>query len=161
MKAKVLKSRSIFVAAILGVVLGGAAANAQAQRPGQASSSKQQPNAQANGKKYVFTLESFQILNTRALHNDTDHVSFALKVGNTVYPAKVKHMGNKNNGTYKVALSFGPIDVPSRGYQDRHDLSDHERGTPPGQGVPVAFERSGRLAVGGGRRGGRPLVCHH
>jgi hypothetical protein len=103
------KFRSLVLTAALGVLFGSTAANAQA--PKSAAPNPAQPNAK--GHTYVFTLENFEILNTRSRHNDTDHVSFALKVGDKVYPAKVKHMGDVNNGTHKVNLSFGPIEIPT------------------------------------------------
>lgn len=100
----ILKHQFLVLATALGIILG--ATTAQAQAP------KKAPDPKAKAKKYEFTLESFQILNTRSLHNDTDHVSFALKVGNKVYPAKVKHMGDVNNGTHKVNLSFKDVEIP-------------------------------------------------
>ena len=100
--------RSLILTAVFGVLFGAATAKAQTAKVVQ---NPAQPNA--TGKGYVFTLENFQILDTRALHKDTDHVSFALKVGDKVYPAKIKHMGDLNNGTYKVNLSFGPIEIPN------------------------------------------------
>lgn len=105
----IVKTRFLLLAAALSLFLGGAKAQAQGQ-PKPVTSNKDLP---VTGKSYVFTLENFQILHTRSLHNDTDHVSIALKVGDKVYPAKVKHMGNVNDGTHKVNLSFDPVVVPT------------------------------------------------
>jgi hypothetical protein len=58
---------------------------------------------------YTFNLDSFEIKNTRAKHNDTDYVSFALQVGNQKFTPQVKKMGDLNNGTYYPSLSFGPV----------------------------------------------------
>jgi hypothetical protein len=104
MFSRILKAQFLVLAAALGVLLGAGAANAQTPKTADALS---------KGKNYVFTLESFQITDTRSRHKDTDHVSFAIKVGDKVYPAKTKDMGDLNNGTYKVNLSFGPIEVPT------------------------------------------------
>jgi hypothetical protein len=72
------------------------------------------PDTAATGKKtYTFTVDSFQILNTRSRHKDTDHVSLSLKVGGKVYPTVVKHMGDLNNGTFKVKLSIPNVEVPT------------------------------------------------
>jgi hypothetical protein len=59
----------------------------------------------------VFTLESFEILNTRSHHEDTDYVSFTLVIGNGTPQTQTKAMGDLNNGNYPVGLSFGPVAV--------------------------------------------------
>ena len=69
--------------------------------------------ATTQAKTYTFSIDSFQILNTRSMHEDTDHVTIALKVGTKVYPAQVKHMGKLNNGTFKVNLTFKDVEVPT------------------------------------------------
>lgn len=61
--------------------------------------------------KYTFSLDQFRITNTLSFHEDTDYVSFTLKVGDTVYGPQTKAMGDLNNGTYPVGLSFGPIPI--------------------------------------------------
>jgi hypothetical protein len=63
--------------------------------------------------KYVFRLDSFEINNTRSLHEDTDHVTIGLKVGDKVFDPQTRHMGDLNNGTYEVGLEFGPILIDS------------------------------------------------
>jgi hypothetical protein len=68
---------------------------------------------QPQAKSFVVNLENFQILRTRARHNDTVHVSFTLKVGDKTYGPLVKHMGDRNDGTHNVGLSIGPIDIPA------------------------------------------------
>ena len=109
MLANILNIRSFVLTATMSLLLGTGAANADPVKPIHANPA--QPAAK--GHSYVFTLDNFQILDTRSRHNDTDHVTFAVKVGEKVYPAKVKHMGDLNNGTYKVNLSFGPIEIAS------------------------------------------------
>jgi hypothetical protein len=111
MLSNILTRRSLYLAALLGVFFGAATANAQ--RPAKFDPKAPAQFEPAKAKRYEFTLESFQILNTRALHNDTDHLTFALKVGDKAYPAKVKHMGDLNNGTFKVKLSFDAVEVPT------------------------------------------------
>jgi hypothetical protein len=59
----------------------------------------------------VFGVDSFTITNTRARHNDTDHVTIGLKVGNKVFDPRTKHMGDVNNGTHPVALEFDPVSI--------------------------------------------------
>jgi hypothetical protein len=79
---------------------------------------------------YVFTLESFHIENTRALHNDTDVVSIAAGFGpgGDQFPARgatvsnfVKRVGDVNNGNHSVGLSAatggGPNSMISFAYQ--------------------------------------------
>ena len=64
------------------------------------------------GGVYTFTLNSFQITNTRSLHNDTDFVSFAVAVGkNAPITVPTKSMGNLNNGTFQVNLTIPNVTV--------------------------------------------------
>jgi hypothetical protein len=61
---------------------------------------------------YIFRLEQFHIDNTRAADDDTDIVSFAVKVGDQVLgEPQIKHMGNVDNGDHLVNLEFGPVSV--------------------------------------------------
>jgi hypothetical protein len=60
---------------------------------------------------YTFTLDSFQINNTRSWHLDTDYVSFTVQVGNAPAQTVTKAMGDVNNGTYDVGLTIGPLTV--------------------------------------------------
>ncbi len=60
---------------------------------------------------YTFTLDKFHIDDTRAAHNDTDTVSFGVKVGNTTSDPLIKHMGDVNNGDHHVGLQIGPIEI--------------------------------------------------
>ncbi len=60
---------------------------------------------------YHFRLDRFHIFNTRALHEDTDVVSFGVKVGNSMLPPQIKHMGNVNNGDHSVDLKIGPVQI--------------------------------------------------
>lgn len=67
----------------------------------------------------TFSLDSFKITNTRSRHEDTDYVSFTLLVrdasGNGTPQTLTKSMGNLNNGTFNVGLSFPNVVVPSNG----------------------------------------------
>ena len=56
-------------------------------------------------------LESFEILDTRSLHNDTDHVSCSIAVGQGPPQSQVKSMGDVNNGIHHVGLSFDQVAV--------------------------------------------------
>jgi hypothetical protein len=60
----------------------------------------------------LFTLDQFHIDNTRALHEDTDVVSFSVKVGGRLLPPVTKYMGDVNNGDHRVGLAIGPVEVP-------------------------------------------------
>src|SRR5439155_12524441 len=61
---------------------------------------------------YTFRLEQFHIDNTRAADDDTDVVSFAVKVGDQVLvEPQIKHMGDVENGDHAINLEFGPISV--------------------------------------------------
>jgi len=63
--------------------------------------------------KYIFRLDKFRIDTTRAVHEDTDFVSFAVKIGDQMLEPKIKRLGNLNNGDHTVDLEFGPLSVPS------------------------------------------------
>jgi hypothetical protein len=53
-----------------------------------------------------------RILKTRAAHNDTDHVSFAVKIGNNEMSSpQILHTGNVNDGDHLINLSFGPFPI--------------------------------------------------
>ena len=60
---------------------------------------------------FQFVLESFEILDTRSLHNDTDHVSGSIAVGQGPPQSQVKSMGDVNNGIHHVGLSFDQVAV--------------------------------------------------
>jgi LGFP repeat len=56
---------------------------------------------------YFFVLEKIRITKTRARHNDTVHVNFALKIADRELAPVNRHMGDLNDGTYRVDLAFG------------------------------------------------------
>jgi hypothetical protein len=67
---------------------------------------------------FTFSLDSFQITQTRSAHKDTDYAIFTLKiVGLSVTTSlPVKSLGNLNNGTFNIGLTapdnpFG-VDYP-------------------------------------------------
>ena len=64
---------------------------------------------------FTFSLDSFRITDTRSRHNDTDYVSFTLLVksanGTGTPKTLTKSMGDVNNGTHKVGLTFSGIPI--------------------------------------------------
>jgi len=68
---------------------------------------------------FTFTLDSFRITDTRSRHEDTDFASITLLVrdgsGNGTPQTQTKSMGNLNNGTYNVGLTFANIPVDPAG----------------------------------------------
>lgn len=64
---------------------------------------------------FSFTLDSFQITDTRSLHEDTDYVTFTLVVnpqnGVGTPRSQTKKMGDVNNGVHTVNLSFANVQV--------------------------------------------------
>lgn len=60
---------------------------------------------------FNFTLDSFSITQTRSKHEDTNFVAFTLKLGSLDPKPLFKAMGNVNNGTHQVQLSFSGIEV--------------------------------------------------
>jgi hypothetical protein len=67
----------------------------------------------------TFSLDSFRITDTRSRHNDTDFVSFTLLVrdaqGRGTPQTLKKSMGDVNNGTHQVGLSFPNVAIPAGG----------------------------------------------
>jgi hypothetical protein len=66
---------------------------------------------------FTFTLDSFRITDTRSRHDDTDFVSATLQLKSATASGTpttlTKSMGNLNNGTFKVGLSFPNVRVDS------------------------------------------------
>ncbi len=62
---------------------------------------------------YVFSVDSFSILNTRSRHTDTDYVSIDVAVDGHVFKSPVKAMGDLNNGNFAPRVSVGPITITS------------------------------------------------
>jgi hypothetical protein len=65
---------------------------------------------------YRFSLDSFQILNTRSgnifsTSKDTDYVSFALTVNNGRPQVITQSMGDLSNGTYSTNLTFDKVNI--------------------------------------------------
>ena len=65
--------------------------------------------------EYHFEFQKFHITNTRAVHNDTDTVSLALRHGDEPARVLIKHMGDVNNGDHLVQLKIGPVTFPEAG----------------------------------------------
>ena len=68
---------------------------------------------------FTFTLDSFRITDTRSRHEDTDFASLTLLVraadGSGTPQTQTKSMGNLNNGTFNVGLSFANVPVDPSG----------------------------------------------
>jgi hypothetical protein len=62
---------------------------------------------------YVFSVDSFSILNTRSRHTDTDYVSIDVAVDDHVFRSPVRAMGDLNNGNFAPRVSVGPITITS------------------------------------------------
>lgn len=66
---------------------------------------------------FTFSLDSFRITNTRSRHEDTDYVSVTLLVkepnGTATPKTLTKSLGNVNNGTHAIGLSFPNVAISS------------------------------------------------
>ena len=60
---------------------------------------------------FQFSLNTMQITDTRSTHKDTDWVSFTLKVGTATLVSTSRPMGDLNNGTFDIGLSFSRITI--------------------------------------------------
>jgi hypothetical protein len=64
---------------------------------------------------YLFFLDSFDIHTTRAVDEDTDHVTYAVQVGNQHPQPITVHLGDVDDGHHDLrgrGLQFGPLLVP-------------------------------------------------
>ncbi len=105
---------------------------------------------------FSFYLDSFQILNTLSNHDDTDYVSFTLQVKSTdgsevIWPwanpqTQTRSMGNLNNGTYSVGLSFGPVPVAPNQVVVMNYLIVNSGHNPPSD-VETTLEKAGNAAA--------------
>jgi hypothetical protein len=59
-----------------------------------------------NGQPFVITLNDFVISTTRARHEDTDHASLTVKVGDQPEQTVIKHLGDVNDGFHSVGLEL-------------------------------------------------------
>jgi hypothetical protein len=77
------------------------------------------PVASLETPTFTFTVQSFRITDTRSRHDDTDYVSFTLlnqsAAGAGTPQTLKKSMGDLNNGTYTVGLSFLNVAVDPKG----------------------------------------------
>jgi hypothetical protein len=63
--------------------------------------------------EYTFTVVSMEIEDTRSVHEDSDKISFSVAVNDKPAQTVTKDLGNKNNGTFPIGLSVGPVEVTS------------------------------------------------
>jgi hypothetical protein len=120
------------------------------------------------GSHYVVSLDKFHIDNTRSLHNDTDHVNFAMKVGNAAIPESLtRDTGDVNNGDHLVGLCFGPIPIDPAipimfNYQILNSSADGGKIKAVFDDVAKAFFelfRGYRQLVGSSSTGGCQICC--
>jgi len=116
-----------------------------------------QPNA-----TFSFTLDSFQITDTRSLHQDTDYVTFTLLVksqNGTGTPKTLKKaMGDVNNGTHSVNLSFSNIVVTPTDTVVLNYLIVNSGHKNPGQVESALESAAGKLATAGGAALGNAII---
>jgi hypothetical protein len=60
--------------------------------------------------KFNVTVDSFGITQTRSQHEDTNYIGLTLKLGSLAPTTMVQPLGNVNNGTHPVNVSFSGID---------------------------------------------------
>ena len=108
--------------------------------------------------KYFFRLDEFRIERTRSLQEDTDHVNFALMIGGNMLDPLYKFMGDVNDGTHYVGLSYGPIPIenPNTVVKFNYQIMNHGHGS-----VDEAFKSTldKSATVLGGMMTGVGLVC--
>jgi hypothetical protein len=60
---------------------------------------------------FSFSVNAFQISDTRSAHNDTDYVSLCVKVNNNLPLVAVARVGDVNNGNHQVNLAIQGVTV--------------------------------------------------
>ena len=116
-----------------------------------------QPNA-----TFSFTLDSFQITDTRSLHLDTDYVTFTLLVrskdGTGTPQTLKKAMGDVNNGTHAVNLSFSNVVVTPTDTVILNYLIVNSGHKNPGQVESALEGAAAKLATAGGAAIGNAII---
>src|SRR5258708_3440734 len=107
---------------------------------------------------FTFTLDSFKITDTRSRHEDTDYVSFTLLVkpanGEGTPQTVTKYMGDVNNGTFKVGLSFPSVSVGPTDSVVMNYLIVNTGHKNPSQTVTTLENAGTQLATKGGTAAG-------
>jgi hypothetical protein len=63
---------------------------------------------------YTVSFDSFDIADTRSVHNDTDFVNLAIQVGQgSAQMSQWKRIGDVNNGSHAVGITLGPVTMRS------------------------------------------------
>jgi hypothetical protein len=108
---------------------------------------------------YRFSLDSFEILDTRSVHNDTDSIAVSITVGGQPPQTLTMKTGDVNNGTHNVGLAFAPVNVDlsdfvifnylilNSGHADQKAIDDQLTGvakTLSAKGVQAATEAIGK-----------------
>jgi hypothetical protein len=101
---------------------------------------------------FSFTVDNFVITETRSRHKDTDFVSCTLEIDNAdgtkaSSRTNTKSMGDLNNGTYPVVLTF-PNALVSPGQTVRWNYSIVNAGNAPLSKVESGLENVGNSIIG-------------
>jgi hypothetical protein len=60
---------------------------------------------------YRVVLDNMRIMRTRSRHEDTDHASLRVKIGDQIYGPVSKKIGDVNDGRHRIGLEIGPVFV--------------------------------------------------
>jgi hypothetical protein len=111
---------------------------------------------------FTFTLDSFQITDTRSLHNDTDYVTYTLLVkaqdGSGTPRMLTKSMGDVNNGVHAVNLSFSNVQVNPTDTVVLNYLIVNSGHKSPSQVISAVESTATKLATQGGALLGNAIV---
>lgn len=111
---------------------------------------------------FSFTLDSFQITDTRSLHEDTDYVTYTLLVkaqdGSGTPRTLTKAMGDVNNGVHTVNLSFSNIQVNPTDTVVLNYLIVNSGHKSPSEVTSAIESAAGKLASQGGTLLGNAIV---
>ena len=111
---------------------------------------------------FTFTLDSFQITDTRSLHEDTDYVTFTLLVkakdGSGTPRVLTKSMGDVNNGVHSVNLAFTNVQVNPTDTVTLNYLIVNSGHKNPSQTIAALESAGTKLATQGGAAIGTAIL---
>lgn len=102
---------------------------------------------------FTFVLDSFQITDTRSLHEDTDYVTYSLLVkganGSGTPRSLTKSVGDVNNGVHGVNLTFSNVEVNPTDTVTLNYLIVNSGHKSPSQVISAIESAAGKLATAG------------
>jgi hypothetical protein len=104
---------------------GGVVAPPRSKLPGTAIGHVR-PSSEA--RAYRFTLEYLTIVDTRSLHEDTNHATMGVSIDDQTTVKNSKDLGNENSGDHYIGLSVYPVVVPAGAHYIKFEYAIQNQG---------------------------------